>query len=235
VSLRLFYLIFSQMLGLLLLMARSSSTKDVELLVLRHEVAILRRANPRPRMDWADRAVFAALVQRLARALRCHRLVTQAPDRLTAVREQLPPGVDDRARARAATTLATVAAQQGEFPEAGRLLDEARTTYTAAGLPGELADVLTSQGYVHLTFSSPNVLPSLRRAAAASAAILGVGTVLTADDARAALDAGARFLVTPASDLMLPGWPPRQASCSTSGPMTPTEVAMDIDLVRARS
>jgi hypothetical protein len=65
VSLRLPYLIFRQVLGLVLLMGRTSSTKDVELLVLRHEVAILRRANPRPRMDWADRAVLAALVRRL--------------------------------------------------------------------------------------------------------------------------------------------------------------------------
>ena len=76
VSLRLLYLIFRQVLGLVLLMGRTSSTKDVELLVLRHEVAVLRRTNPRPRLDWADRAVFAALVRRLPRALRCHRLVT---------------------------------------------------------------------------------------------------------------------------------------------------------------
>ena len=65
VSLRLLYLIFRQMLGLVLLIGRRSATKDVELLVLRHEVAILRRTNPRPRLDWADRAVFAALVRRL--------------------------------------------------------------------------------------------------------------------------------------------------------------------------
>ena len=76
VSLRLLYLLFQQVLGLVLLMGRRSSTKDVELIVLRHEVAVLRRTNPRPRMDWADRAVFAALVQRLPRALRAHRLVT---------------------------------------------------------------------------------------------------------------------------------------------------------------
>ena len=76
VSLRLLYLIFQHLLGLLLLLSHTSSTKDIELLVLRHELAVLRRTNPRPRMDWADRAVFAALVRRLPRALRCHRLVT---------------------------------------------------------------------------------------------------------------------------------------------------------------
>src|SRR3954465_15790135 len=76
VSLRLLYLIFRQVLGLLLLLGRTSATKDVELLVLRHEVAVLRRTNPRPRLEGADRAVFAALVRRLPRALRCHRLVT---------------------------------------------------------------------------------------------------------------------------------------------------------------
>jgi putative transposase len=72
----LLYLIFQQVLGLVLLMGRTSAAKDVELLVLRHEVAVSRRANPRPRMGWADRAVFAALVRRLLRALGCHRLVT---------------------------------------------------------------------------------------------------------------------------------------------------------------
>ena len=76
VSLRLLYLIFQQILGLVMLLGHTSSTKDIELLVLRHEVAVLRRSNPRPHLAWADRAVFAALVRRLPRALRCHRLVT---------------------------------------------------------------------------------------------------------------------------------------------------------------
>jgi putative transposase len=76
VSLRLLYLIFLHILGLLLLIGRTSATKDIELLVLRHEVTVLRRTNPRPRLDWADGAVFAALIQRLPRARRRHRLVT---------------------------------------------------------------------------------------------------------------------------------------------------------------
>src|SRR3954470_12821299 len=75
VLLRLLYLIFQPILGLVSLRARTSSSKDIELLVLRHEVAVLRRTHPRPRMGWADRAVFAALIRRLPRALRAHRLV----------------------------------------------------------------------------------------------------------------------------------------------------------------
>src|SRR4026207_1200325 len=77
-SLRLLYLIFWQVLGLVLLMVRTSSTNAVERLVPRHEVAVLRRTNPRPRLDWADRAAFAALIRRLPAVLRDHRLVTAA-------------------------------------------------------------------------------------------------------------------------------------------------------------
>ncbi|KFU81944.1 Integrase core domain-containing protein [Amycolatopsis lurida] len=75
-SLRLLYLIFLRLVGLVVLLGRSSASKDVELLVLRHEVAVLRRGNPKPRLDWADRAVFAVLVRRLPKRLRLHRLVT---------------------------------------------------------------------------------------------------------------------------------------------------------------
>ena len=56
----LIYLAFCRITAWLVLPARSNAAKDIELLVLRHEVAVLRQRNPKPRLEWADRAVFAA-------------------------------------------------------------------------------------------------------------------------------------------------------------------------------
>ena len=75
-ALRLLYLIFLHLLNLLTLLGRSSASKDIELLVLRHEVAVLRRTTQRPRLEWADHAMFTALIRTLPPLLRAHRLVT---------------------------------------------------------------------------------------------------------------------------------------------------------------
>ena len=64
-ALRLAYLILVRVLSWLALLARSDTAKDAEILTLRHEVAVLRRTNPRPKMSWLDRAVLSALARLL--------------------------------------------------------------------------------------------------------------------------------------------------------------------------
>jgi putative transposase len=70
VALRLAYLILARVLSSLALLARSDTSKDVEILVLRHEVAVPRRHTPRATLTWADRAVLTALSRLLPTQLR---------------------------------------------------------------------------------------------------------------------------------------------------------------------
>ena len=75
-SLRLLYLIMIRVFGWLVLPGRSEASKDAEIMMLRHEVAVLRRQVARPKPDWADRAILAALARLLPAVLRASRLVS---------------------------------------------------------------------------------------------------------------------------------------------------------------
>jgi putative transposase len=78
VALQLIYLVFSKLLSWILLRTRSDTTKDVEILVLRHQLAVLQRRTPRPRISWPDRALIAALTRLLPTRRRLGLLVTPA-------------------------------------------------------------------------------------------------------------------------------------------------------------
>jgi putative transposase len=76
VACRLAYLLLARVLSWLTLLARSEAAKDVEILALRHEVDVLRRHNPRPTLNWVDRALLSALSRLLPVNLRRLRLVS---------------------------------------------------------------------------------------------------------------------------------------------------------------
>jgi hypothetical protein len=68
------YLVFVRLTGWMALLARSAASEDAELLMRRQEVAVLRRQNLKPTLDWADRMVFAALARLLPRGRRVSRV-----------------------------------------------------------------------------------------------------------------------------------------------------------------
>jgi 2-dehydro-3-deoxyphosphogluconate aldolase/(4S)-4-hydroxy-2-oxoglutarate aldolase len=113
------------------------------------------------------------------------------------------------------------------------LADRALAVVRAPEIPDPvaLAGALAQSGIraLEFTFTTPGVLDHLR-AATASEAVLGMGTVLTANQARAAVDAGAKFLVTPGIRAEV------GAVCADSGipvimgALTPTEVLVALDL-----
>jgi hypothetical protein len=78
IALRLIYQTFTKLLGWIVLRTRSDTTKGIEILVLRHQLAVLHRRTPRPRMSWTDRALLAALTRLLPVRRRLGLLVNPA-------------------------------------------------------------------------------------------------------------------------------------------------------------
>ena len=75
---KLIYQMLVKLLSWIVLRARSDTTKEIEILVLRHQLAVLQRRTPRPRISWSDRAVIAALARLLPVRRRHGFLVTPA-------------------------------------------------------------------------------------------------------------------------------------------------------------
>jgi hypothetical protein len=78
VAVKLIYQMFATLPCWMVLRARSESTNEIEILVLRHQLAVLQRHTPRPRISWTDRAVIAVLARLLPARHRCGFLITPA-------------------------------------------------------------------------------------------------------------------------------------------------------------
>jgi hypothetical protein len=93
-ALTLIYQMFAKLLGWMVLRTRSDAAKEIEILVLRHQLAVPQRRTPRPRMRWTDRAVIAALT----RLVPARRRLGLGMIRTSITVRVLPPGLSRRWR-----------------------------------------------------------------------------------------------------------------------------------------
>ena len=77
-GLKLIYQMFAKLLSWMVLCVRSDTANEIEILVLRHQLAVLQRRTPQPRLNWSDRAVIAALARLLPARRRRGFLITPA-------------------------------------------------------------------------------------------------------------------------------------------------------------
>jgi hypothetical protein len=78
VAVKLIYQMFAKLLSWMVLHNRSDTANEIEILVLRHQLAVLQRRTPRPQISWTDRAVIGALARLLPARRRSGFLVTPA-------------------------------------------------------------------------------------------------------------------------------------------------------------
>ncbi len=125
---RLVYRFAVTALAWLSLPARSSAPKNAEILVLRQEVAVLRRTNPKPRIGWTDQAVLAALARIPPKTLPSHRIV--APGHAASL---APPHDDQKADPAPVVALIVRLATENRTRDMARIQGELRHLGHRAG------------------------------------------------------------------------------------------------------